>query len=447
MLTRQSLEAIRYEDIEALTASGEAENVSLDYKQEITGSDHDKAELAKDVSAMANSQGGDLVIGVAEEHGKPVHPPCGTGALIGRQKVEDWIEQTINQNVEQRVELGIRALKLPATDKRIVVVRVPMSPRMPHMVTYKQDNRYYRRYFKRHEFQSLPAEEYEVREMFEKSTRLRSRVLEYLEHQGYGNPDSDGFASNRFTAKLGMIHHEAEKHLVVQATNFVTFVAFPDLLEEDILPIADETMWKWLEPNARRYEPATRANFLPTDKRMILDGILLSETLSREPNSPVRLEKSLRIQRNGFVEYAWAPAVKHNRETVFPFCAIMGILWMFLGFLNDLYVQFAPDVRLTLMVNMKGTTDALLGNLGEGWREPLRSDDIDDYIPRCLEPNIQVVRILGVPSAIREPIQETLRSVAVDIDNAWGQREPRCYNRQQWDPEQKLNVSSLRYIL
>ena len=63
---------LTYEDIADLTTSGEPESISLDYKKMVSGSGREKAELAKDICAFANSQGGYLVIGVEEKRGKPV---------------------------------------------------------------------------------------------------------------------------------------------------------------------------------------------------------------------------------------------------------------------------------------------------------------------------------------------------------------------------------------
>ena len=55
---------LTYEDIADLTSSGEPESILLDYKKMVSGSGREKAELAKDICAFANSQGGYLVIGV-----------------------------------------------------------------------------------------------------------------------------------------------------------------------------------------------------------------------------------------------------------------------------------------------------------------------------------------------------------------------------------------------
>ena len=118
-LTKPTSE-LTYEDIEALTSLGEPESIMLDYKKMISGSERDKAELAKDICAFANSQGGYLVIGVEERHGKPIHPPCGTERMLERQKVEEWVEQITNSNIAQRVLTDIKVISIPNTDLCII---------------------------------------------------------------------------------------------------------------------------------------------------------------------------------------------------------------------------------------------------------------------------------------------------------------------------------------
>ena len=179
MFFNKPVSQIEYEDIEALTSSEELESIILDYKRTVSGSESDNKEIAKDICALANSQGGYLIVGVEERNGKPIHPPCGTARMIGRQKVEEWVEQIANSNIAQRVNIDFRVIDFNNSENCILVLYVPMSNRMPHMVTYQRDNRYYRRYFKRHQFESLPAEEYEVREMFEKGTKMTDRLIYY----------------------------------------------------------------------------------------------------------------------------------------------------------------------------------------------------------------------------------------------------------------------------
>ena len=55
------------EDVNALIAAGVEESTTLEYKSDInTTSDKWKGEMSKDVSAMANANGGTIIYGVKE---------------------------------------------------------------------------------------------------------------------------------------------------------------------------------------------------------------------------------------------------------------------------------------------------------------------------------------------------------------------------------------------
>ena len=62
-----SLEKIGFGDINRFVQEKWSEGKTVDYKRDSYGSkDEDKKELLKDVSSFANSQGGDILIGVDE---------------------------------------------------------------------------------------------------------------------------------------------------------------------------------------------------------------------------------------------------------------------------------------------------------------------------------------------------------------------------------------------
>ena len=55
-------------DLDRLIADGVEENISLDYKaaDSLQNTDGKKKEIAKDISAMANSAGGVIIYGIKE---------------------------------------------------------------------------------------------------------------------------------------------------------------------------------------------------------------------------------------------------------------------------------------------------------------------------------------------------------------------------------------------
>jgi hypothetical protein len=72
-----TLDAIDASHVRGLVSGAVREDFNLDFKQQMYGtSDADRRDLASDVAAMANSSGGVIVIGVAEdEHAQAAAAP------------------------------------------------------------------------------------------------------------------------------------------------------------------------------------------------------------------------------------------------------------------------------------------------------------------------------------------------------------------------------------
>ena len=145
--------------LQRLIAEQEKESLTLDYKRSdaLGKTDVQKNELAKDVSALANSDGGVLIYGIAEESHLPVGIDDGMDpSVVTRESIED----TIHGRVRPRIDgLVIKAIELSKPVMRVAyVISVPQSLRAPHMAA---DHRYYKRF----NFKSEPVEDYEVRDM------------------------------------------------------------------------------------------------------------------------------------------------------------------------------------------------------------------------------------------------------------------------------------------
>jgi hypothetical protein len=107
-----------------------AESQTLDFKQTLpSSSDRDKSEFLKDVCALANADGGDLVYGIAESKGVAVSPAPITGEAADAAKRR--LGQVADAGLEPRV-IGLQFRDVPVAGGYVLVVRVPASFSGPH---------------------------------------------------------------------------------------------------------------------------------------------------------------------------------------------------------------------------------------------------------------------------------------------------------------------------
>src|SRR5437867_3263073 len=62
-----------------------------------------KTEISKDVSAMANSAGGIIVYGIAEDKDAP-HPAVSVSPVDPKKFSKDWLEQVINARIKPPIQ-------------------------------------------------------------------------------------------------------------------------------------------------------------------------------------------------------------------------------------------------------------------------------------------------------------------------------------------------------
>ena len=108
-----------------------AERRDLEFKQELPGpKDSDKKEFIKDVTALANTMGGDILYGIEDKDavavGVPGIPLAGLDAAILR------LENMIKDNVSPRLD-GVRVLPVGLTVSAcVIMIRIPASLAGPH---------------------------------------------------------------------------------------------------------------------------------------------------------------------------------------------------------------------------------------------------------------------------------------------------------------------------
>lgn len=145
------------------------ENSVLEYKGAgaVDRSASKKKEIAKDVSAMANSSGGTIVYGISEYDEKTRrHLPEKIDPVNRLTYSKEWLDQIINHNVKPQIfGTQIHSIQLESGENHVAyVVEIPESI-TAHQVTADKDYRYYRRY----NFESVPMEDYEIRLVMNRS--------------------------------------------------------------------------------------------------------------------------------------------------------------------------------------------------------------------------------------------------------------------------------------
>ncbi len=149
-------------DINKLISDQVQEAIHLDYKASPAIDNSKRSEIAKDVSAFANSDGGILIYGITENNNLPVSIDSGVDHT---KYSREWLEQIINSNISPRIEdIRISPIQLSA-DRSVFAVKIPKSLRGPHQSSDKK-------YYKRFNFQSVAMEDYEINDV-----RNRRKIL------------------------------------------------------------------------------------------------------------------------------------------------------------------------------------------------------------------------------------------------------------------------------
>lgn len=179
-------------DLERLIIDEVKESLTLDYKASGSlGKDSkQRDELCKDVTAFANSAGGQIVYGIEEgENNLPIKVDDGADPAITKQ--------VIDSRVQPRIE-GLRITPIQLAKGFSFVLTIPQAgSRAPHQAPDKK-------YYKRQNFQSSPMEDYEIRDTLRRATTPTLQVMLNL--------------AGKRTAQLQFIHlQERSKPLTLNA--------------------------------------------------------------------------------------------------------------------------------------------------------------------------------------------------------------------------------------
>lgn len=165
-------------DIEALQTRAVREGTQIDYKVALLPlNDTKKFEFLKDVSSMANADGGVIVYGVRQdESGAPAEMVALDIESI--DELHNRIDQLLNDNLDEQIP-GLRHRAVPRPDGRhYYVVQIPQSYLTPHMITMPSTKP---RFYRRVNTVNVPMTARQIKEASLLVERAENRAMDFIE--------------------------------------------------------------------------------------------------------------------------------------------------------------------------------------------------------------------------------------------------------------------------
>lgn len=232
---------------------------------------------------------------------------------------------------------------------------------------------------------------------------LRARWRRALEREALDSTDRGDFA-------LGPLG----RRLRTCSTQVILQPADP---EADIVQFNDE-FWAWLEEHGTLVVDGRPLRFGTQKYPTAQAAALVSGYGAREP-----WNSYLAVHRSGAVELGlgdrggWERSDRDdNPVRLFNLISTVTYVWAMLAFVVDLSERIELPGPWLLTVGARGTSGALLGNVGEGWPEP---GEFENNVGGCAEGNL-LWHIQLSPPLDEEGLRDISLSVGDRFEDAWG---------------------------
>jgi hypothetical protein len=153
-------------DLEKIIQDKIPESLTIDYKSSpaLNKTSDGRSELIKDITAFANSAGGQIIYGIVERNGTPMCLDSGVSIV---DISPEWRGQVVDTNSDPRIQnVEIKPIQVDGSESSYVyyVVSIPAATTFaPHQNSF--DMKYYRRYERR----SVPMHDYEIRDLLRRA--------------------------------------------------------------------------------------------------------------------------------------------------------------------------------------------------------------------------------------------------------------------------------------
>ena len=138
------------------------ENLNLDYKAaaSLDKQNNKTTEISKDVSALANSDGGILIYGIKEDNVNK-HLPERIDPINRKDFTKEWLEQIIQDKIRPRIS-DFKIHPIEINNEQVVYIVEVEKSNTAHQAFDKK-------YYKRFNFQSTAMYDYEIRDILNRT--------------------------------------------------------------------------------------------------------------------------------------------------------------------------------------------------------------------------------------------------------------------------------------
>lgn len=317
MILPHNLSHINESYIRALVAAQAEETIYQEFKRQLpSGDDKSRQEFLADVSAFANSSGGDLIYGIDEDgEGRAT-------AIVPQQGNKDdevlRLQSWLSDSIEPRIP-GLQIQPVDVDGGFVLVIRVPQSWAGPHRLKTKGSQHFFTREYGRKRQLDIP----EIRALFLRSEKQAQHIRDFR------------------TERLGkIIAEEAPRPLVhgpVLVVHFVPTQAALGLVQIDP---------RIYMQGERHLRVMGHGGWNPMPNA---DGALAYRANRNRKTSDYSL-----MFRNGFFESVMVLDVDENGVAWLPSYYYENSIIQHLGYLREEYEHLGVGQEMTAMLSIVG---------------------------------------------------------------------------------------------
>ena len=178
----KDINQITESDLMDLVTNATDERKDNEYKQELfLNTEKEKVEFLADVSSFANSNGGDLYIGIKEDKNtnKPIARPGISIENTDQEKLK--IENLLRDGIQPRIIYKDIAWIPLSNGNKVLIIRIYQSDTSPHRVILAKDYRF----FIRHTGGRHALDVDELRVAFTLSENLKDKINNFIDERIY----------------------------------------------------------------------------------------------------------------------------------------------------------------------------------------------------------------------------------------------------------------------